>query len=71
MRYTAVIEKGQESGFVAYIPALKGCVSQGETRKNAMANLKEAAEAYIETLIEDHLPVPPEVEIQEVELEVA
>lgn len=71
MRYTAVVERGRESGFVAYIPALRGCVSQGSTRVDAMANLKEAAEAYIGALLEDHLPVPPEVELQEVELEVA
>jgi len=68
MRYTAVIEEGRESGYVAYIPALKGCVSQGPTRAAALANLKEAAEAYVEALIEDHLPVPPEIEVEELEL---
>lgn len=71
MRYTAIIERGKESGFVAYIPALKGCVSQGETRDAAIANLKEAAEAYVVSLVEDHLPVPAEVEVESVELEVA
>ena len=60
MRYTAVIEKGRESGCVAYIPALKGCVSQGPTHAAAIANLKEAAEAYVEALVEDNLPVPRE-----------
>ncbi|MDO8586459.1 MAG: type II toxin-antitoxin system HicB family antitoxin [Armatimonadota bacterium] len=57
MRYTAIVEKGRESGFVAYIPALKGCVSQGPTPDAAMRNLKEAAEAYIEALLEE----PPAV----------
>ena len=71
MRYTAVVEQGRESGFVAYIPALKGCVSQGATREAAFANLKEAAEAYVEALINDRLPVPPEVELREMVLEVA
>lgn len=71
MKYTAIVEKGRESGWVAYIPALKGCVSQGESRQVAVANLKEAAEAYLESLIEDDIPVPTEVEIESIELEVA
>lgn len=58
MHYKVVIERGKESGFVAYVPALKGCVSQGETHDEALANIKEAAELYVETLIEDKLPVP-------------
>ena len=58
MNYTVVLEKGRESGFVAYCPALKGCVSQGCTRKEAMKNLKEAMTLYIEALIEDGIPVP-------------
>lgn len=56
MRYTVIVEKDRESGYVAYIPALKGCVSQGPTKKAAVANLREAAEAYVESLVEDHLP---------------
>jgi len=71
MRYTVVINPGRESGYVAYIPALKGCVSQGPTPETAFANLREAAEAYVESLIEDGLPIPPEAELREIELEVA
>lgn len=58
MKYTIIIEKGRESGFIAYAPALKGCVSQGKTKAEALKNIKEAMEAYIETLIEDRLPLP-------------
>ena len=36
MKYTVIIEQGRESGYVAYVPALKGCVSQGETRKETL-----------------------------------
>jgi len=71
MKYTVIIEKGQESGFVAYAPALKGCVSQGKTKVETMKNIKEAIEAYIEALIEDGLPIPKEVGRDMVELEVA
>ena len=45
MKYTVIIEKGRESGYVAYAPALKGCVSQGRTKAEAQKNLKEAMEA--------------------------
>ena len=61
MRYTVLVEKGRESGFVAYCPALRGCVSQGRTRPQVLKNLREAMQAYIEALLEDGLPVPTEV----------
>ncbi len=61
MKYTVIIERGHESGYVAYAPALKGCVSQGETREKALSNIKEAMEAYVEALLEDGLPVATQV----------
>lgn len=71
MKYTVIIEQGRESGYVVYCPALKGCVSQGETKKEALRNIKEAMEVYIEALVEDSLPVPTEVGKDTVELEIA
>ena len=71
MKYTVIIEEGRESGYVAYAPALKGCVSQGMSREEALKNIKEAMEAYVETLLEDGLPVPTEVGKDTIELEVA
>ena len=70
MKYTVIIEKGNESGYVAYAPALKGCVSQGNTKEEAVNNLRQAMEAYIEALVEDGLPVPTEVGRDTLELEV-
>jgi predicted RNase H-like HicB family nuclease len=64
MKYTVIIEKGQESGYVAYAPALKGCVSQGKTKVETLKNIKEAIEVYIEALKEDHLPLPQVVRHQ-------
>ena len=61
MKYTVIIEQGREAGYVVYAPALKGCVSQGETKEEALKNIKEAMEAYIEALCEDGLRVPKEV----------
>lgn len=71
MKYTVIIEQGHESGYVAYCPALKGCVSQGETKEEAIKNIKEAMEVYIEALLEDGLPIPTEVGKDSVELEVS
>ena len=71
MKYTVIIEKGQDSGYVAYAPALKGCVTQGSTKAEALKNIKEAIEVYVEALLEDGLPVPTEVGRDTVELEVA
>ena len=71
MKYTVIIEQGRESGYVVYCPALKGCVSQGETKEDALKNIREAMEVYIEALVGDGLPVPTEVGKDTVELEVA
>ena len=71
MKYTIIIEKGRESGYVAYAPALKGCVSQGKTKDEAQKNLREAMEAYIEALVEDGISPPTEVGRDTIELEVA
>ncbi|MFH1054602.1 MAG: type II toxin-antitoxin system HicB family antitoxin [Candidatus Altiarchaeota archaeon] len=61
MKYTVVVEKGRESGYVAICPILRGCVSQGKTSQEALKNMKEAISDYIECLIEDNITVPQEV----------
>ena len=71
MKYTVILEKGQESGYVVLVPALRGCVSQGTTREQALANVREAIEAYIEALLEDGLPVPTEAGKETVEVQVS
>lgn len=70
MKYTIVLEKGRESGYVAYAPALKGCVSQGRTKAETLKNIRAAMEAYIEALLEDGSPVPTEVGKELVKVEV-
>ncbi len=50
----------EESGWVAECPSLPGCVSQGDTREEAIENIKEAIAAYIEALELDGLAVPKE-----------
>ena len=48
MRYTVILEQEGDGGYVAVIPALPGCVSQGNTRDEVLANIREAAEVYVE-----------------------
>jgi predicted RNase H-like HicB family nuclease len=54
MLLNAVIEK-DESGYFAYIPELKGCVSQGDTYEETLINIHEAAELYVESLQAEEL----------------
>ena len=56
----AVIYPGEDGFWVVECPSLPGCVSQGETREQAIANIREAIEGYILALKEDGLPVPEE-----------
>ena len=67
-RYTVVLERDAEGGFVALIPSLPGCVSQGETRQEALDNIREAAELYIEDCIAAGDSVPTEAGREYVEL---
>ena len=55
-----VIYPGEDGYYVAEVPSLPGCISQGKSREEALANIKEAIELYIDALQEDNLPVPEE-----------
>jgi predicted RNase H-like HicB family nuclease len=55
-----IISPGEDGFWVAECPSLPGCISQGETRADAIANIREAIEAYIAALEEDGLAVPDE-----------
>ena len=48
MRYAVVLEREPDGGYVVSVPALPGCVSQGDTRAAALANIREAIELYLE-----------------------
>lgn len=48
MRLKVVLERSEDGGFSAYVPALPGCLSEGETEEEALANLREAIELYLE-----------------------
>lgn len=71
MRYTVLVEREEDGGYVVSVPALPGCVSQGDTRQQALANVREAMEVYIEDCREAGDPVPTEEGKEFVEVEAA
>ncbi len=63
------IETDEDGMFVATCPTLPGCLSQGRTRSEATANIKEAIRAYLESLGKHGEPVPPPIDEEIVEVE--
>jgi antitoxin HicB len=71
MRYTVVLEGEGDGGYVVSVPALPGCVSQGDTRGDALANIREAIELYIEDCRDAGDPVPTEAGREFIDIEAA
>jgi len=67
VRYTVILQRESDGGYVAVVPSLPGCVSQGDTREEALKNIEEAAELYIEDVqaVGDPLPVEDQREFIE------
>jgi predicted RNase H-like HicB family nuclease len=63
------IEQDEDGVFVAEVPSLPGCVSQGETRAEALENVREAIAVYLESLEAHGEPVPPPITEELVEVE--
>jgi len=59
MNIKVIVEKGEDGYFVAHVPALKSCWSQGKTKEEALGNIREAIDLYLE-------PEPEEIENREV-----
>jgi len=70
MKYRVLLQKDEDGIFVAEVPSLPGCISQGTTRKDALKNIQEAIELYIESLIEHNEPIPPSIDEEVVEVNV-
>ena len=68
-KLSVVIEK-DEDGYYAWCPALKGCQSEGETFEEALANIREAAELYMESLSDDERNTSHDVNIFTTAIEV-
>jgi len=53
MTFKVVLEPSDEGGFTALVPALPGCISEGDTVEEAMSNIREALELYLESVDDD------------------
>lgn len=69
MKYRVLIEQDEDGVFVAEVPSLPGCISQGGTRAEALENIREAIGVYIESLEAHGEPVPPPITEELVEVE--
>ncbi len=65
MNVRVVLELSDEGGYTAFVPSLPGCISEGETKDEALANIREAIELYLES-VEDDLYAIPGVEVIEI-----
>jgi predicted RNase H-like HicB family nuclease len=68
MKYRVLISQDEDGVFVAEAPALPGCVSQGATRAEALANIREAMEIYLESLEAHGEPIPPPITEELIEI---
>jgi predicted RNase H-like HicB family nuclease len=65
MRLKVVLEPSDEGGFTVYVPSLPGCISEGETIEESLANIQEAIELYLEP-VEDDLIFDEQVLVREI-----
>jgi predicted RNase H-like HicB family nuclease len=63
MKYTVVLEKDEDGVYIVTVPALPGCISDGKTVEEALINIKEAIQGFIEDMIVDGESIPNDVEI--------
>jgi predicted RNase H-like HicB family nuclease len=68
MKFRVIIEADEDGVYVAECPTLPGCVSQGQTRAEAMANMKDAIAGYLASLNKHGDPIPPTIHEEIVEL---
>jgi predicted RNase H-like HicB family nuclease len=53
MKIKVVFEPCEEGGYTVYAPSLQGCISEGDTKEEALMNIKEAIELYLEDIEDD------------------
>ncbi len=69
-KYTVILIPEEEGGYFVEVPALPGCYTQGETREEALAMVKDAIALYLESLVADGEPIPLERKLETVVVEV-
>jgi len=70
VKYRVLVEQDEDGVFVVEVPSLPGCISQGETRAEALLNIQEAIHAFVESLDAHDEPIPPSIAEEIVEVAV-
>jgi len=71
MKFNVMFEEAEEGGFIVTVPALDGCITEGDTMEDALANAKEAILCYLEGLEKlNEIKSQPGVTLREVEVTV-
>ena len=70
MKFKVLIEKGEDGYFVATVPSLPGCISQGKTEIEAKKNVREAIKLHLEALAEDGTPITSRIDGKVTEVQV-
>lgn len=70
MKYRVLIEQDEDGVYVAEVPSLPGCISQGQTRDEVIENIRESIAAYLESLEAHDEPIPPPITEELVEVHV-
>ncbi|HPO62382.1 MAG TPA: type II toxin-antitoxin system HicB family antitoxin [Candidatus Kapabacteria bacterium] len=53
MIFKVVLEKSPDGGYTSFVPSLPGCISEGDTKAEAIENIKEAIDLYLEPIEDD------------------
>ena len=61
LNYTVIFEPAEEGGYTAVVPALPGCVSEGNSLEETRRNIREAMEGYLETLVAHGGTIPDDI----------
>lgn len=64
MKLKVILEPSEEGGYTAIVPSLPSCISEGDTKKEALKNIREAIELYLEPVEDDQI-FPPNTETVE------
>lgn len=58
MRLRIVLQPSEEGGYTVTVPSLPGCISEGDTKEDALKNIREAIELYLESVEDDEIVAP-------------
>ena len=61
IKFRIIVEQDEDGVFIAECPSLPGCISQGKTRNEAIVNIKDAIQGYLESLKKHNEPIPPSI----------